>query len=102
MKKILTSLMVIAAVVMSSSFAFAITDRDVPDKSSHETADKSSHEAPDKSSHEAPDKPDHCKEASDRVKEAADHFGHGDFGTAAEKIGEAAGAARECLRDKSR
>ena len=44
--------------------------------------------------------PDHCKVASDKVKEAANNVGNGNFGTAGENIGEAAAAAALCIRDK--
>ena len=46
------------------------------------------------------EKPDHCSIAGEKMKEAANEFGHGNIGNAAEKIGEAAGAAVECIREK--
>jgi hypothetical protein len=92
MKKSLMFWSFILALALSPSYALAGVDK--------AGTDKPSKEAPEKPSKETPDKPDPCKDVPDKVKEAADHFGHGDFGTAAEKLGEAAGAAFECVRDR--
>jgi hypothetical protein len=43
--------------------------------------------------------PDHCANASDRAREAANDFGHANLGDAAEKAGEAAAAGVECAKD---
>lgn len=46
------------------------------------------------------EKTDHCKEAVKETKEAANSFGHGDFGDAAEHAGRAAAAGKMCVQEK--
>ncbi len=45
--------------------------------------------------------PNHCKVASEKVKEAANNFGNGNYGSAAENLGEAAAAATLCIREEN-
>lgn len=48
----------------------------------------------------AQEAPNHCEVAVEKAKEAADNFGNGNFGTAAENLGEAAAAASLCIREE--
>lgn len=43
---------------------------------------------------------DHCQNASDLLRDAADDFGNGNYGSAAAKLGQSAGAAVMCREQK--